>query len=280
MRCAFRIGYWGEQFFGSQVQPDVRTVEGEVAAACRRLGLFDDPKEAGFTSAGRTDRGVHAAAQVVAFTTDLPGRAVAALPHELPKDIWCTGWAAVHDRFNPRKEALARTYRYYFGEHPGDLAAMNRAAALFVGEHDFTLFSRKSERSPIRRVLATSVAEEEGACVFQVTAESFLWNMVRCMAGALDAVGRGECGADGIADLLTGRGGRRPAAAPPHGLILTDVDYGFAFTPVRPSRKAMAALENRGRELRQKEGANRELHRFCLDVPREQAVDDELRHLP
>lgn len=259
MRLAFRLGYWGEAFFGSQVQADARTVEGEVIAACRRIGLFDDPRSARFASAGRTDRGVSAAGQVCAFSTDEPERAVAALRFELPADIWTTGWAAVHEGFSPRKEARSRTYRYYFSGETGDVPAMDRAAQEFLGEHDFTLFSRQSERSPIRRVIASSVREEGGFCIFEVTAESFLWNMVRCMAWTLAAVGRGEMTGEEIRALLEGRGGRRVPAARPEGLILTDVDYGFPFTPLPPSPKAASALEARKEGLRLKERVNRAL---------------------
>jgi len=67
VRLAFRLSYLGSRFFGSQQQAASRTVEGEFIAACKRLSLFDDWREAGFLSAGRTDRGVHARGQVIAF---------------------------------------------------------------------------------------------------------------------------------------------------------------------------------------------------------------------
>lgn len=256
MRLAFRIGYWGDDFYGSQVQPDHRTVEGDLIAACKKIGLFEDQKEARFACAGRTDRGVHAAGQVCAFTTDEPERAVTALRFELPADIWTTGWAEVHDRFNPRKEAVARTYRYYFPENPGDTAAMNEAAGAFVGEHDFSKFSRKSERNPVRHVMAAHVAEEDGFCVFIVTAGSFLWNMVRCMAFALAAVGRGEMTKEEIQVRLAGAGRDRMPAAPPGGLILAEVAYPFVFTPLPPSPKAERRFANREIEYRLKERVN------------------------
>ncbi|MDD4254439.1 MAG: tRNA pseudouridine(38-40) synthase TruA [Methanofollis sp.] len=280
MRLAFRIGYWGDDFYGSQVQPSVRTVEGDVIAACKEIGLFTNPKEARFAFAGRTDRGVHAAGQVCAFTTDEPERAVTALRYELPADIWTTGWAEVPERFNPRKEALARTYRYYFVDHPGDTAAMDDAAQAFVGEHDFSLFSRQSERDPLRHVMAAHVADEDGFCVFTVTAESFLWNMVRCMAFALAAVGRGERDTAGIRALLEGNGTARVPAAPPGGLILTKVAYPFPFTPLPPSPKAERALVGREHDFRLKKRVNAALRGLSLDLLREEQADNELRDLP
>ena len=76
VRLAFLVSYIGNGFYGSQIQVDRRTVEGEFVAACRRLNLFDDWRKAGFLFAGRTDRGVHACGQVAAFSTTEPERAV------------------------------------------------------------------------------------------------------------------------------------------------------------------------------------------------------------
>lgn len=75
VRLAFRIGYLGDGFYGSQYQPDRRTVEGEVINACLRGGLFSDPRSARLTISGRTDRGVHSRSQIIAFSTSLPDRA-------------------------------------------------------------------------------------------------------------------------------------------------------------------------------------------------------------
>ena len=76
VRLAFRVGYLGDRYFGSQMQAKERTVEGEFVASCERLGLFSDYRDAGFLAAGRTDRGVHARGQVFAFSTHLPARAI------------------------------------------------------------------------------------------------------------------------------------------------------------------------------------------------------------
>jgi tRNA pseudouridine38-40 synthase len=80
MRLAFRLSYLGSRFYGSQMQATERTVEGEFVAACQRISLFSDWREAGFQFAGRTDRGVHACGQVAVFTTDEPARTGIILP--------------------------------------------------------------------------------------------------------------------------------------------------------------------------------------------------------
>ena len=100
------------------MQAQNRTVEGEFIATCQRLSLFEDWRKAGFVSAGRTDRGVHARGQVIAFTTDAPDRAIATINLQLPPDLWCSAYAVVPEQFHPRYDAKSRTYRYFFSEVP------------------------------------------------------------------------------------------------------------------------------------------------------------------
>ena len=247
MNLAFRFSYFGDRFFGSQMQPGLRTVEGEFIGACRLLRLFDDWREANFVAAGRTDRGVHARGQVCSFLTERPDRAVEALNRVLPADIWCTAWAAVPDEFHPRYSALSRTYRYYFFPAPGDTAAMHEAAQEFLGRHDFTAFARAGDRNPERRILAARVFADGPFAVFEVTGESFLWNMVRCMATALERVGRGEAGTTEIARLLAEPAERRIPAAPPEGLVLWEIGYAVSFTPLPIDEKSRRYLADRHR---------------------------------
>ncbi|KUG21118.1 MAG: tRNA pseudouridine(38-40) synthase TruA [Methanomicrobiaceae archaeon] len=248
MRLAFRFSYLGDRFFGSQMQPGLRTVEGAFIEACRRLSLFVDWRAAGFQTAGRTDRGVHAAGQVCAFDTDEPERAVRALNLLLPRDIWCTGWAAVPDRFHPRYDAKSRTYRYYFADPPPRVAAMDDAARAFCGTHDFASFARADGRSTVRTVISARVYKDGDFVVFEATAESFLWNMVRCMATALDMVGRGKTDVGYLLETLEGPGDRRFHPALPEGLILWYVEYGLRFEPLlvdERSRTYLSALRRR-----------------------------------
>ncbi|WP_292518334.1 tRNA pseudouridine(38-40) synthase TruA [Methanoculleus sp.] len=245
MHLAFRFSYFGDRFFGSQMQPGLRTVEGEFIEACRRLRVFDDWREAGFATAGRTDRGVHARNQVCSFETGMPDRAVSALNQVLPADIWCTGWARAPEGFHPRYSAVSRTYRYYF--FAPDTPAMHEAAQEFVGRHDFSSFARVGDRNPERGILAARVFDDGPFTVFEVTGESFLWNMVRCMATALEQVGRGEAGPGEIARLLAEPAGERLPAAPPEGLVLWDVGYGITFTPLQIDEKSRRHLADRRR---------------------------------
>jgi len=238
VRLAFRTAYLGDRFFGSQVQAEERTVEGEFIAACRRMELFSDPREGRFLAAGRTDRGVHAKSQVYALTTVFPERAITALPWQLPKDILVTGYAVVDPDFHPRYRTVSRTYRYYFGRRDLDCEAMDAAASRFIGTHDFTRFARIEGKDPVRTVYSSRVFDDDGLLCFDVTAESFLWHMVRYMASALVLTGEGKWEADTIGRRLRGEDTGPLSPAPPHGLILWDVDCGISFEPLPETGRA------------------------------------------
>jgi tRNA pseudouridine38-40 synthase len=238
VRLAFRVSYLGSRFFGSQMQVSCRTVEGEFVAACQRLGLFGDWREAGFLFAGRTDRGVHATGQVAAFTTVVPDRAIRTLNTRLPPDCWCTGYAEVPPQFHPRFDARSRTYRYYYAERPGDIESLTTAAAAFLGTHNFSHFARIEDRNPLRTILRIEILETEGFVCLEVTAESFLWHQVRSMAAALFLVGNGEADTDSITRLLTETSEKPLQPAPAEGLILHDTDCGIAWNPLPPHERS------------------------------------------
>jgi tRNA pseudouridine38-40 synthase len=244
VRLAFRVSYLGARFFGSQMQADRRTVEGEFVEACRRLSLFDDWREAGFQFAGRTDRGVHARGQVAAFTTEAPERAVRTINTQLPPDCWCTGYAEVGASFHPRYDAKVRTYRYYFPEIPPDVPAMQRAAGRYIGNHNFTNFARVGDKNPFRRIHAAHVARAEGFLFFEVTADSFLWHQVRCMAAALVLIGNGESAEETITLLLEGPAERPLQPAPSEGLILWNTDCGLSWTNLPDSDRSTKFMDH------------------------------------
>lgn len=232
MRLAFRIAYLGDRFYGSQVQEGVRTVEGEFIAACERLALFSSWKEAGFASAGRTDRGVHAYGQVIALSTESPERAIQVLNHQLPRDCWCREYAVVDEAFHPRYQARSRTYRYLLYGISLHVEEMDRAARCFEGTHDFSAFARVEGRNPIRTLHRVGVYREGPLVIVEVTGESFLWHMVRGMVSLLISVGEGRSTAESVVSLLEHPADRRIAAAAPEGLVLWEVDCGIPFTPI------------------------------------------------
>jgi tRNA pseudouridine38-40 synthase len=242
MKLAFAVGYKGFDFAGSQSQPNKRTVEGEFVAAGIGLGLFSNAKEAHFCISGRTDKGVSARRQIVSIITNHPERAITALNSWLPDDIWCFGVTEVSEGFHPRYAVTSRTYRYYF-PYAADVMSMDAAARQFVGRHDFTRFSKMEKgRDPNRTVTDAKVFETSDGCpIFEVSAKSFLWNMVRGMAGFLALVGAGVVDPEITGDLLTTHG-HRVHPAPPEALVFWDAECGVMFQPMRLARKTMMML--------------------------------------
>jgi tRNA pseudouridine38-40 synthase len=279
MRLAFRLSYDGNQFRGSQLQPAYRTVEGELITACQRVQLFDDPGRAGFALAGRTDRGVHARGQVGAFSTPFPERAVEALNGQLSPDLWCNGFAEVPPSFHPRFDAISRTYRYFFADWPLDIGAMDQAAAVLVGTHDFSRLARVREKSPIRTVKSARVFLDRGIPVFEVTAHTYLWHMVRCMAAALLSIGTHEREPELMERLLSGECRRNPPAAPADGLVLWDIDCGVTFTPTEPDPRSRDWIGSARRQAIVRERIISLLDRGGVDRRGEEPVDDSGRDL-
>ncbi len=222
MRLALKIAYFGDDFHGSQYQPDVRTVEGELIRALRNLGV-EEPK---VRFAGRTDAGVHAYGQVVAFDCEelITPRM---LNSELPKDITAWAWAKVGDNFDPRK-AKSRTYLYVMYAENLDVSAMRKAIKLLVGTHDFSNFTKKfgEGESCVRTIYRADIRTEREFAMFEIEGNAFTWNMVRSIVSALLEVGRQHRSVDWFASLLNPEKHReRIEPAPPYGLILKDVSY-------------------------------------------------------
>ena len=241
MRYSAKVEYDGTDFAGFQVNPGKRTVQGVLEAALARLG---DEGTQRVDGAGRTDAGVHASGQVIAFTyagrltaTDL-GRALDAL---LPADVAVRDVRRAPDGFNPRYAARYREYRYTVWNGPRsplhertalwlraplDTAAMARAGSVFIGRHDFRAFG-VADRTTVRTVMAVRVRREGRLVTIDVRADAFLRGMVRRMVAVLIEVGLGKMEETAIRAALAGRGPAFDgAAAPARGLCLRRVALG------------------------------------------------------
>jgi tRNA pseudouridine38-40 synthase len=231
-RYAIKLAYDGSIFSGSQRQPNARTVEGEVARAARELGMLPDD---GWLALGsRTDAGVSAIGNVGALDTAFDSEAIIVALNSQMEGVWAYGLAKVREGFNPR-HARERWYRYLVPEGGLDLGRAGDVLPLFLGEHDFTHFSKvddSADRSPQRKVHSVTLRRVDGFLALDVTGESFLWQMVRRMAGAVAMVGSGEANLSNIKEALAHPDSYKgPAFAPlpPEGLVLMDVMYDFEF---------------------------------------------------
>jgi tRNA pseudouridine38-40 synthase len=198
-------------------------------------------------AAGRTDRGVHARLQVVHFDAGAqrPSSAwVRGVNTLLPEAVAVLWSREVPEDFHARYSALARTYRYellnrpvraalsapYVGwfHQPLDAAAMREAAALLVGEHDFSAF-RSSEcqaKTPVRTIHSFSVRQHDSFIQFEIRANAFLHHMVRNLVGALVYVGKGSLAPAQVRDILLSRDrGKAPPTFAPEGLYLQNIEY-------------------------------------------------------
>lgn len=235
------IAYDGSSFRGYAVQPNVRTVQGELEAALRhRTGPITTHV------AGRTDAGVHATGQVVSFTTsaDLdPDKLKQSLNRQLGPEIAVLIASQAPDDFHARFSATGRAYRYtilnrdvpnpfrartsWHVRHALDVAAMNDASSVFVGQHDFASFCRKAGKATTERRVDWATWRASGTIVvFDVAASSFCHQMVRGLVAQCVDVGRGRRDAAEVAAALAARD-RNVArgSAPPHGLALVAVAY-------------------------------------------------------
>jgi len=233
---AYRVAYDGRPFHGFQRQPDVPTVEGALFDALRDLGVLADDadKPEGYAAAGRTDAGVSARAQTVAFGAPdwLSPRA---LNSELPASVRAWASADVGPGFHATHHAESRTYRYHLYAPAGGETDEGRVRDAFdglAGEHDF--HNLTPDGTGTVRDLAATVERDGEFLVVRLEAGGFARQLVRRVVGLAAEVGRGESDLAKVArvlgsEVVAGPEGVAPAA--PYPLVLWDVDYpGVAFS--------------------------------------------------
>jgi tRNA pseudouridine38-40 synthase len=245
----FTLAYDGHDFAGWQIQPGRATIQGALAAAIEQVaGEKTLPQ-----GSGRTDAGVHALAQVSTFALECPIPVTnlrIALNDRLPESIRVLSMEEVSADFHARKSARAKTYRYriyregicppficryvYHHPYPLDEYRMMEAAALVVGEHDFTSFAavdperRKEEMEPnnVRTIYSSEWQREASELVYTVCGNGFLHHMVRNLVGVFLLVGKGSLSASDLKRILELRDRSAAAAtAPASGLFLVSVEY-------------------------------------------------------
>jgi tRNA pseudouridine38-40 synthase len=243
MRIALCIEYDGGALRGWQTQPGGGTVQDELESALARIA----GEKISVTCAGRTDAGVHAAAQVAHFDTEAKRSSTAwvrGVNTFLPPTI-AVRWAQpVSEAFHARFSAYGRCYRYLlinraqrpglwhgragWHHHPLDESRMQRAAGFLLGEHDFSAFRAADCQaiSPVKTMRHVEVRRVDDMLVFDFEASAFLHHMVRNMVGSLVYVGLGKHPPEWIGELLASR--NRTLAAPTFaaaGLYLVGVRY-------------------------------------------------------
>ncbi|MCK5832355.1 tRNA pseudouridine(38-40) synthase TruA [bacterium] len=241
LNYSFTISYDGSCFSGWQIQPDRRTVQGEIEKCLTQL--FDIPVT--ITGAGRTDAGVHAMAQVA--NTKLPDRFECEdlryrMNRMLAADIAIKGISVVADGFSARFSAKSKVYEYriIFSKEPiarnftlqldykPDIVKLNELAGCILGIHDFSPFAVKKSipDNPKCEIFGAVWSEREGLFQFSIEGNRFLHQMVRALVGAMIDCERGRFPDKIFAEMIDI--GEKLAAfkvAPPHALFMHEVKY-------------------------------------------------------
>jgi tRNA pseudouridine38-40 synthase len=255
-----RVAYDGGAYAGWQVQPKLKTVQGELRT---RLRLMLRCPELKIYGCSRTDAGVHALDQQVSFMAPTPPEftpehLVAKLNRWLPDDIVVLGAALREPGFNARLHNAGKAYTYCLSPgrkanpllarfvwrtpRPLDVDAMRAAAALLVGEHDFASFAANSGQvieSTVRKVYRLELLEDRGLLFLNAVGESFLYKMVRALAGFLVHVGAGHAAPEDATRVLRACDRSQAAdSAPAQGLFLARVfwapDEWKSYQPLIP----------------------------------------------
>lgn len=252
-KLLLKIRYDGTAYAGYQTQPDRPSIQKTLTEGVS--AAFGFPCTV--TGCSRTDAGVHALGFCCAVEPadkrenwlSVPvGKVHRVLSRHLPGDITVVGEAVAGEDFHPRYSVVEKTYVYrmydtvaedpflqnraWHLKHPldeGAVEAMNRGGAYLVGKHDFSAFMASGSKITdcVRTVGALSVKREGEQLLLSITADGFLYNMVRIITGTLVDCGVGTYTPEQIGEILRS-GDRRRAGrtAPPYGLYLADVRYG------------------------------------------------------
>jgi len=229
-RVAVKIAYFGDEFAGSQIQPGLRTVEGDALTDLKKIGTLGD-NAIDLKAASRTDRGVNAIGNVIVFNTAFDDNAalLKAL-NAVSKGVFYRSIADVGKGFNPR-HAKERVYRYILPSFGMDADSVRECASLFVGTHDFARFCKHDDRNTVIDMRSVTVDEDIGIFILEFRSEYFLWNQIRRMVAAISSVGWGDSGIRDVERALRGRDVSFGVARP-DALTLMDIVYdNVSFVP-------------------------------------------------
>ncbi len=250
------LEYDGTDFHGWQVQPNTRTVQGELEAVLRRM--YED-ENLQVTGSGRTDSGVHALGMGATFMAakDIPLEGlVRGLNSQLPDDIAVLSARVVPPTFSARHSAQGKRYRYRIWNtrrpsalerhrswhifEPLDIDAMRKAASYLIGRHDFSSFraSGCASKHPHRDLWQIDIYRDGSAIHIEVSGSAFLRHMVRNIVGCLVDVGKGIHPPEWMLEVLKSRDRTKAGiTAPAQGLYMLAVWYNLP--PLDPQKMTL-----------------------------------------
>jgi len=245
-RIRITVSYDGTDFHGWQVQPGLPTIQAAIESVLAEI----EGAPVHVTGSGRTDAGVHALAQVAAFSLENPippKNLQKAMNRLLPRDIRVLDACEAPENFHPRYAAVAKTYEYrilraevcppfdrrwvHHHPYPLDELAMINAAPVLEGEHDFSAFAASDDRdelehSKVRTIFSSRIERCNDRLLYRVRGSGFLKHMVRNIVGVLLEAGKGNLKSEDLmARLQTGCTIPPGPTAPARGLFLVNVEY-------------------------------------------------------
>ncbi len=245
-RIRVQLAYDGTDFHGWQIQPGLPTIQGALEAVVGEI----EGRPVPVAGSGRTDAGVHALAQVAAFSIENPiplPNLRKAMNRLLPPAIRVLTTEEAAPDFHPRFQSVAKTYEYrivraevcppwewrYVHHHPYplDVDRMHSCAPVLEGEQDFTVFAASDDRdseghSKVRTIFQSRLEATADRLTYRVRGSGFLKHMVRNIVGTLLEAGRGNLDESGMRALLNPMGARKAGpTAPAKGLFLIGVEY-------------------------------------------------------
>ncbi|MAO74754.1 MAG: tRNA pseudouridine(38-40) synthase TruA [Chloroflexi bacterium] len=242
MRLALIIEYEGTDYSGFQFQENASTIQGELEKSINCL-TGDIVRIKG---AGRTDAGVHAKNQVIAFDSKFSDDLEVyfrGINYYLPESISVKSIFEVSQDFDPRRDATSRVYKYtilnsdssspllrrttYFDSDYMDIEIMKKASQMFLGVHDFKKFCSpvKTGLSTVREIFDSKIEHENSLIFYTVEGNAFLPRQVRRMVGSLLKIAKGKMNLDELFELICAKGDNISPSLPANGLCLEKVNY-------------------------------------------------------
>ncbi len=203
-KVAFKVFYLGSAYHGFQMQPNYRTIEGEIKNALIAGNYIKDDDSSNFFYSSRTDSGVHALEQIIVIETSKK-IIIPEINQKLPEDIVFWGFKILENDFNPRYDVIYRQYKYLYAKdyRKYNFDLMKKACLIFEGTHDFTNFAKiRKKRNPSREVKKFDITEVDNCYIFNVIGKSFLHQMVRRLVKSILDVGLLKISLDAIEKLL------------------------------------------------------------------------------
>ncbi len=241
MRAKLTISYHGAKFYGSQIQIDKKTVNGQIQAVLKNLNITNK-----IQASSRTDRGVHATNQVIHI--DLPSywqdinKLKKSLNYKLNNEIYVKEIKIVHDNFHARYDAKYRVYRYILKESEQispfdydlitytlniDFESIRKNIKYFIGQHNFKNFTKdiNTTKSTIKIMQTTFAYRYKDMIILYFKANGFLRSQIRMIVGMLLAISSQEATTQDLINSLTCKKKFNIKPAPPNGLYLSKINY-------------------------------------------------------